>query len=1069
MSPLPVPLSRLLAASLLLFVSAAPLTAQYFGRNNPQFRTFDFQVLQTDHFDIYYYPEAEEGVRDAARMAERWYTRLSQILGHELSARQPIILYGAHADFQQTNILGSPVGEGTGGVTESFKQRIIMPLAHTYAQTDHVLGHELVHAFQYDISGLGRSAGSIDAGARALAQAPLWWIEGMAEYLTLGPVDSHTAMWLRDAAVTGRLPTLQQLGTDPRIFPYRYGHAIWSYITGRWGDQVVGEILRAVGDGQSYAAAMGEVLGVEMDELSADWQVAVRRTYLPLLATYNEAREIATPLITAQTRGGRVNLAPAVSQDGRLLAFLSERGFLDVELWLADATTGEVIRRLVRGAAFDAHFGSLNFIASAGSFSPDARQLAFSALRRGTNVLAIVNVERGGVIREIAIPGVPEITNPSWSPDGGSIAFAGTQGGITNIYLHDLATGETRQLTSGRNADLMPSFSPDGTRIAFTTDRGPGTDLETLAVGGYRIAVVDIATGEIELLPGMQGARNFNPVWTAAGDAIHFISDRDGIANVFRIELAPGTVAPTTTVFRGVSGITALSPALAIGGADDMLVFSVFEAGNYNLYRFGRDAPAPPAIAALPAPPPPDEEVAQLVAAPLPDAGLDAPVAAVLPPAPRPAAAQFRQVAGYLDDVVGGLPAADVAADWPTAPYRPRLSLDFIAQPQVGVAVGGGTGQGGLQGGIGALFSDMLAWHTVFGVIQAQGAWDEIGFSATYLYRRLPTDFGVGLQRIPFVSARRQQGFDPQENVFRDQIQRFRTFDWQLQGLAQHPFSRVQRVEFAAGLRRLSRDIVVQEVVFDPVRDPAGNIIDFQNPRVQEQREGLDAINLAQASAALVFDNALLGWTSPFAGQRYRFEVSPTAGALNFVTGLADYRRYFWLQPFTFAARGLHFGRYGLSVEDEQRIGPLFLGQPQLLRGYDYNALASRCLAGMQNAPGNAAECRIIDQLFGQQLAVANFELRFPLVRALVLGTGFGVPPIEGFLFTDAGVAWGRGTSPVLATGVQADPGDRGILASGGIGGRLNLFGYAILEAAYVRPFADNLGWRWHFALQPGF
>jgi outer membrane protein assembly factor BamA len=120
-------------------------------------------------------------------------------------------------------------------------------------------------------------------------------------------------------------------------------------------------------------------------------------------------------------------------------------------------------------------------------------------------------------------------------------------------------------------------------------------------------------------------------------------------------------------------------------------------------------------------------------------------------------------------------------------------------------------------------------------------------------------------------------------------------------------------------------------------------------------------------------------------------------------------------------------------------------------------------------SPETNGACEVLNHTFGQRLVVGNVELRFPLVQALVLGGGFGVPPIEGFLFSDAGVMWGRGQTPVLEFGIPADPADRGILASAGVGGRVNLFGYAILEASYGRALTGDPGWRWQFALQPGF
>src|SRR5467141_555435 len=181
----------LLLGALSLLASSAQ--AQQFGRNSVQYQTFHFKVLKTQHFDIYFYDKEAEAATQAGRMAERWYTRISTVLRHQLSGRQPLILYSDHPDFEQTNVLGEQPGEGTGGVTESLKRRIVLPLGSSLAETDHVIGHELVHAFQYDIT--GRSPGS---PAPAVQRLPLWFIEGMAEYLSIGPIDAHTAMWMRD-------------------------------------------------------------------------------------------------------------------------------------------------------------------------------------------------------------------------------------------------------------------------------------------------------------------------------------------------------------------------------------------------------------------------------------------------------------------------------------------------------------------------------------------------------------------------------------------------------------------------------------------------------------------------------------------------------------------------------------------------------------------------------------------------------------------------------------------------------------------------------------------------------
>src|SRR5438552_6764374 len=182
-----------------LLLSALPLfalllQAQSFGRNAVQYETFHFKILKTQHFDIYFYDKEADLAAEAGRMAERWYTRLSTVLRHQLSGRQPLILYADAPDFQQTNVLGQQPGEGTGGITESLKRRIILPAGASLRETDHVIGHELTHAFQYDITGVGR--GNMATG---LNRVPLWFIEGMAEYVSLGHVDPDTTLWMRDA------------------------------------------------------------------------------------------------------------------------------------------------------------------------------------------------------------------------------------------------------------------------------------------------------------------------------------------------------------------------------------------------------------------------------------------------------------------------------------------------------------------------------------------------------------------------------------------------------------------------------------------------------------------------------------------------------------------------------------------------------------------------------------------------------------------------------------------------------------------------------------------------------
>lgn len=104
-------------------------------------------------------------------------------------------------------------------------------------------------------------------------------------------------------------------------------------------------------------------------------------------------------------------------------------------------------------------------------------------------------------------------------------------------------------------------------------------------------------------------------------------------------------------------------------------------------------------------------------------------------------------------------------------------------------------------------------------------------------------------------------------------------------------------------------------------------------------------------------------------GQRYRVELGPTVGDINYTTLLGDYRRY--LMPFSFytvAVRTLHYGRYGAGGEDP-RLYPLYLGYPTLVRGYDVNTFrAGECLADATST------CPAIDRLIGSRMLVGNLN-----------------------------------------------------------------------------------------------
>src|SRR6266542_1512433 len=501
---------RILLPALLFITLAAPPPARaqggYFGRNKVQYQDFNFKLLQTDHFDIYFYPEEEDAARMASRLAERWYARLSTLLSHQLRGRQPLILYASGPHFRQTNAIEGELGEGTGGVTEAAKRRIVLPFAGPLESTDHVLGHELVHAFQYDITNT-----NANSGANSALSLPLWFIEGMAEYLSIGPVDPNTAMWMREAARREKLPDIKHLD-DPRYFPYRYGQALWAFIGGKYGDRAVGNLLRAsIGRG-GIDSAFQQILGVDEKELSKEWHDAEVAAYRLIAEATKMPAAFARPVITMAHSGGKMNVSPELSPDGSRIMFFSERDLFSIDLYLADAATGRVIRK-VTDTATDPHFESLQFLTSAGAWAHDGKRFVFPGISKGQPILVIVDAENGHKEREIPLKELDEVLNPAWSPDGNLIAFSGLRGGFNDLFVYDLAAKNLRRLTNDAYAELDPTWSPDGRQIAFSTDQF-STKLQSLEAGELRLAIMDVASGQVREAGGFGGAKNISPQWT---------------------------------------------------------------------------------------------------------------------------------------------------------------------------------------------------------------------------------------------------------------------------------------------------------------------------------------------------------------------------------------------------------------------------------------------------------------------------------------------------------------------------------------------------------------------------
>ena len=972
-------------------------SAQYFGMNKPSYKQFNYELIKTPHFELYHYFTDSTLLNKLAHDCEKWYFYHQQVLTDTFKMRNPVIFYTNHADFQQTSAVSSPIDIGTGGVTEGLKRRVILPVTFLQDETDHVLGHELVHAFQYHIL---TESENLNLGS--VQNVPLWMIEGMAEYLSIGSVSSNTALWMRDALIHKNFPTLEEMSYDYRYSPYHFGHAFWAYIASVYGEQYISRLFRTTAK-YGYEQSIYKLFNISADSLSKNWEAALEKQLI------TEPTDTIYPIIGTRIlyRGnsGRYNISPSVSPNGKYIIFLSERDVYSLDLFLADAHNGEIKKRIYTSTRYD-EIDALSLLETSGTWSPDSKQFAYVGYSKGETILIIFDVSTNKIISELKIPEVDAMSSPAWNPMGGNIAFIGMKNGISDIYIYDLNSKTTENITNSKSSCVMPTWTADGKNIYYTSDQ-PTTNQSNLSFPFTNIAVINIETGENKLIQTFDGAKNTNPIPTKNSSNILFISDRDGRRNLYSYDTINKEIDQLTHYPTGISGISEYAPTISSCG--DTLVYSMLWDGEFSLYRTNWDQ-------------------------------LSDYKTKITSRTANYSASRLMPYSAYPSMVETNLffdrqPYKQKADSFYLSQIQPKFKLDYIGNMSAGVMAGRfGTG---MAGSIEAMFSDILGYHKLYTGVSINGEIYDFGGQIAYINQKRRLKKGVSVSHIPYRTGSVGYELDTLSDgsiesstsylfrrIFEDKVSAFTFF----------PINKTKRIEFGLSYAYFSyRDEKVENVYsYDQLY--YGKKEKVQSPT---------GFHTGIIDAAYVIDNSKFGIASPVEGKRIRLQMEQYLMDFNMYTVLVDYRKYFFIKPYSLALRLYHYGRYGTN-SSSNRFSNLYLGYPWYIRGYE-----SGYIYGDESVNPNTIS---INQLIGSRLIVTNFEWRIPFTgppEMAIFHRGSFLSEIA--LFFDAGLSWDDQSSPVFSLSTRSQK-NRIPLFSTGVAYRINLFGVMIIEPYYAFP-----------------
>lgn len=880
------------SAVLILLVISICMATSY-GRSKVQSGDYDWWEIQARHFTIYFPQGSEVAAETLLVHTERVLLELSEQFNYLPEKVIPIVLYISPGDFRQTNIHPYEISQAVGGFTEFFKGRVVIPFTGYWSEFHHVISHELNHAFIFDML-YKRSLREI-----ILSRTPLWLMEGLAEFSSLG-WDAASEAEFRDMVISNQIVSIQDLSRRTDYIVYREGQAIYHFIYERYGENVFREFVNNIRNEEGLKGAVDIALGMSLIQFNEKFLEWAHEMYWSELSCSESPDDIGNAIYENDRK--ILQLGSVVSSDGGLIVGV-EPYHAHFSIAVRSTLTGKLESRpLVAGGFSNVSLSPMYRICS---FSPTADSVVVAAeYIFGDRLVICSEGEKEQLPFEMDL-----IRDPVWSPGGEFIAFAGLDEGELNIYVWNLIEQTLSQISHDCAGERDLSWNDDLILCAVEAGMGKTAILEYGLDGSQRSIFVD--SSEVRY-----------PISVPEG--LLFMSDMNGYPDLYLLHDSSGEIDRLTALYRSIDSPSWANSAeiltfisrdwsgsgifLAYDVPDRRIILSEEgslevsseDVGNVRSYEF------------IP------EHVT---------ADIDRESAGTV----RPDSSETGEIRRLREDSRTASPQ-DIPREFSEdelrcsiAPYSPRLSVDYAS------AMAAYDSYLGFAGYTQIILSDILAHYRI--IINTNlngGSLSDVDIATYYGYLPHRMDIWFGIFRESYRYLFR----------FQDQhIEEVRDIDLGGYGIISYPFNPSFRIDGSLSYRRLSRDGIwnsstsIDEDIFSigigAVFDNAlwGSVGPRVGSRLSVQGEYAPGISGSASYSTFLFDLRNYTWVSGKVTLATRLAGGTSWGeeAQTFFLGGAVPHRLLWGE-----------------VDSIDELLGFYMNYGDLLRGYDYASIQGR-------------------------------------------------------------------------------------------------------------------------------